>query len=480
MVGGGTPLADHYLQIRVGGDLALFQAIGSLLVSWGAIDRSFVDESTEGYPEYAAAIADLDWSTVEVATGLARDEIETVARLFASSPATIVCWAMGLTQQRESVPTIQEIVNVQLLRGMIGKPGAGLCPVRGHSNVQGDRTMGIYERPPAWAPELGRVLGIDVPTDPGYATVDAIRAMRDRRAHVFLGLGGNFAAATPDTAVTEAALQSCRLTVHIATKLNRSHVLPGAESLILPCLGRTEVDRQATGEQFVTVEDSMSAVHASRGRLEPASPDLLSEVAIVARLGQALLGVGLPWGEFEADYRAVRARIEAIVPGFEDFESRVSERGGFTLPHAPRDSRRFLTSSGKARLTVHPLTVIEIPPGRLLLQTLRSHDQYNTTIYGLDDRYRGVHGGRRVVFVNPDDLAALGIADGSMVDLVSEWGDGVARRAPAFRVIAYPTARGCAASYFPEANVLVPLDSVAKGSHTPTSKQIIVRLEPAA
>jgi len=479
VIGPGTPLADHYLQIRVGGDMALFQAIGSLLVAWGAVDRSFVDSCTEGYAEYAAAVSALDWSAVERATGLSREAIETVARLFAESSATVVCWAMGLTQQRESVATIQEIVNVQLLRGMIGKRGAGLCPVRGHSNVQGDRTMGIHERPPAWAPKLGEVFGFPVPVEPGYATVEAIRAMRDGRAHVFLGLGGNFAAATPDTAVTEAALQRCRLTVHIATKLNRSHVLPGTESLILPCLGRTEVDRQASGEQFVTVEDSMSVVHASRGRLEPASPWLLSEVSIVARLGRALLGDALPWAEFEADYRTIRARIAEIVPGFEDFEARVSRPGGFTLPHPPRDSRTFATPSGRARFTVHPLTVIDVPPGRLLLQSIRSHDQYNTTIYGLDDRYRGVRGGRRVVFVNPDDLAELGIADGSMVDLVSEWTDGP-RRAEGFRVVAYPTARGCAATYFPEANVLVPLDSTAKGSRTPTSKQIIVRLEPVA
>ncbi len=478
VVGSGTPLADHFLQIRVGGDLALFRAIGSLLIGWGAIDRAFVDERTEGFDEYAPQVADLDWSTVERATGLTRKQIETVARLFADSPATIVCWAMGLTQQRESVPTIREIVNVQLLRGMIGKPGAGLCPVRGHSNVQGDRTMGIYEHPPAWVPKLGAALGFTPPTSPGYATVDAIRAMRDGRASVFIGLGGNFAAATPDSAVTEAALLRCRLTVHIATKLNRTHVLPGAESLLLPCLGRTEVDRQSTGEQFVTVEDSMSAVHASRGRLEPASPALLSEVSIVARLGRALLGDALPWREFEADYRTIRARIAETIPGFEDFENRVSQPGGFTLPHPPRDTRSFATSSGRARFTVNPLRVIEVPPGRLLLQTMRSHDQYNTTIYGLDDRYRGVRGGRRVVFVNPEDHAALGIEDGSMVDLVSEWTDGIDRRAEAFRVAAYPTARGCAATYFPEANVLVPLDSVAKGSLTPTSKEIIVRLEP--
>jgi molybdopterin-dependent oxidoreductase alpha subunit len=478
VVGSGTALADEFLQIRVGGDQALFQAIGALLLRWDAVDHGFVRAYTEGFEPYAAALQELDWSEVERGTGLARSDIERVARLFADSPATIVCWAMGLTQQRASVATIREIVNVQLLRGMLGRPGAGLCPVRGHSNVQGDRTMGIVEHPPLWAPALGELLGFRVPAVAGFDTVDAIRAMRDGRAKVFLGLGGNFAAATPDTEVTEAALRSCRLTVHISTKLNRSHAIPGAEALILPCLGRTERDVQASGEQFVTVEDSMSAVHTSRGRLAPASPGLLSEVSIVARLGRALLGDSLPWAEFEADYRAVRERIAAVVPGFADFEARVRAPGGFTLPHGPRDERMFPTAIGRARFTVNELSVIEVPAGRLLLQTVRSHDQYNTTIYGMDDRYRGVHDGRRVVFVHPDDVAALGLADGDIVDLVSEWIDGLDRRAPAFRVVAYPTARGCAATYFPEANVLVPLDSTAEGSQTPTSKQIIVRLEP--
>jgi molybdopterin-dependent oxidoreductase alpha subunit len=475
VVGRGTDLADHYLQIRVGGDLALFRAIGALLIEWDAVDKEFVHDYTEGFDEYAGQ--ELDWPAVLAATGLTRAAIEQTARLFADSPATIVCWAMGMTQRRDSVAAIREIVNVQLLRGMVGKPGAGLCPVRGHSNVQGDRTMGIVEHPPKWLPALADRLAFAAPTASGFATVDAIRAMRDGRASVFLGLGGNFAAATPDTPVTEAALRGCSLTVHISTKLNRTHALPGAESLILPCLGRTERDLQSGGEQFVTVEDSMSQVHASRGRLEPASPHLLSEVAIVARLGRALLGDSLGWARFEDSYSAVREHISAVVPGFADFEARVAEPGGFTLPHPPRDALTFPTASGRARFTANAIDLIDVPPGRLLLQTVRSHDQYNTTIYGLDDRYRGVHGGRRVVFVHPDDLSVLAIADGSTVDLVSEWTDGVERRAPGFRVVAYPTARGCAATYFPEANVLVPLDSTAEGSLTPTSKQIIVRLE---
>jgi molybdopterin-dependent oxidoreductase alpha subunit len=340
--------------------------------------------------------------------------------------------------------------------------------------------MGIAEHPPQWISALETRLRFSAPRESGVDTVDAIRAMRDGRAGIFLGLGGNFAAATPDTTVGEAALRSCALTVHIATKLNRTHVLPGAESLLLPCLGRTERDVQTGGEQFVTVEDSMSAVHASRGRLDPASPHLRSEVSIVAGIARALLGDALPWAGFESDYRSVRSVIADVVPGFADFEAKVTKPGGFTLPHGPRDALTFPTSSGRARFTVNPLTVIEVPPGRLLLQTVRSHDQYNTTIYGMDDRYRGVHGGRRIIFVNPEDLAAFGIADASTVDIVSEWTDGVDRRAPAFRVVAYPTALGCAATYFPEANVLVPLDSTADGSQTPTSKQIIVRLEPTA
>jgi molybdopterin-dependent oxidoreductase alpha subunit len=481
VVGQGTQLADRYLQIRVGGDLALFQAFGALLVEWGAVDRSFVDTYTTGFEEYRTAAGKLDWDAVLAATGLPRQEIVAAAKMLAASDATIVCWAMGLTQRRDSVAAIQEISNVQLLRGMIGKPGAGLCPVRGHSNVQGDRTMGIWHVPPPWTAALGERLGFSVPDRHGYDTVEAIKAMRAGKLAVFVGLGGNFAAATPDTAATEAALRSCELTVHISTKLNRSHLVTGRTALILPCLGRTERDTQQAGDQFVTVEDSMSAVHASRGSLDPASPHLLSEVDIVCRLATAALPDSpIPWPVYRADYRAIREEIAAVVPGFADYEARVARGPGFTLPHPPRDRRRFPTPTGRAAFVVHDLVVIQVPAGRLLLQTVRSHDQYNTTIYGLDDRYRGVHNGRRVVFVNPADLAALGIADGSTVDIVSEWTDGVERRAAGFRAVGYPTPVGCAATYFPEANVLVPLGSTAEGSNTPSSKSIIVRLEPAA
>ncbi|GAB7036693.1 MULTISPECIES: FdhF/YdeP family oxidoreductase [Catenuloplanes] len=475
VVGKGTSLADHYLQIKVGGDLPLFAALGHLLLPHA--DREFIEAHTAGFAEYAAARATVDWDVIETQTGLERAQIEQVARLMAESEGTIVCWAMGLTQRSDSVPTIREVVNVQLLRGMIGKPGAGLCPVRGHSNVQGDRTMGIIESPPPWVDNIERELGIEVPRRHGFAVVDAIRAMRDGRARFFMALGGNFAAAAPDTDVTLAALASCDMTVHVSTKLNRTHVTPGRVSLILPCLGRTERDPAG----FVTVEDSMSAVHASTGRLAPASPDLLSELAIISRLAQATLSASqLPWSSWEASYPAIREVIAKVVPGFDDYEAKVTPREGFTLPHGPRDSREFRTPDRKAHFTVNTIVERHLPPGRLMLQTMRSHDQYNTTIYGMDDRYRGISGGRRVVFVSAKDLAALGLTDGSMVDIVSEWKDGVERRAPGFRLVEYPIAAGCAGAYFPEANVLVPLDSTAELSHTPTSKEIVVRLEPVA
>jgi molybdopterin-dependent oxidoreductase alpha subunit len=487
VIGKGTPLADEFAQVRLGGDLALFQAVGHLLLAWDAeapgaiVDRAFVEQATEGFDDYAKHLREIDWPEVERATGLPREQIERVARMIASSQRTIYCWAMGLTQHKHAVPTISEIANLALMRGMIGKPGAGLCPVRGHSNVQGDRTMGIWEKmPQSFLDALAAEFGIDIPREHGLDTVDSIRAMRDGRGKVFFAVGGNFASATPDSELTEKALGSCSLTVHVSTKLNRSHVVHGRAALILPTLGRTERDAQASGEQFVTVEDSMSQVHTSRGRLAPASEHLLSEVAIVCRLAERLFGAGhaVPWRAFEADYDLVRDRISRVVPGCADYNRRVREPDGFVLPHAPRDSREFTgTANGKGNFTVSELEYPKVPDGRLLLQTMRSHDQYNTTIYGLSDRYRGIENARRVVLVNPDDLAALGLADGTVVDLVSEWRDGD-RRAPAFRVVAYPTARGCAAAYFPEANALVPLDSVADKSNTPVSKAIVVRLEP--
>ncbi|MFF0276467.1 FdhF/YdeP family oxidoreductase [Streptomyces sp. NPDC094447] len=481
----GAALTDLFLQIRIGGDQALFRLLNRLVLEApGAVDEEFVREHTHGYEEFAEAAAAADWEETLAATGLRRAEIERALEMVLASERTVVCWAMGLTQHKHAVPTIREVVNLLLLRGAIGRPGAGVCPVRGHSNVQGDRTMGIFERPsPAFLDALDKEFGIVSPRHHGFDVVRSIQALRDGEAKVFFAMGGNFVGATPDTEVTEAAMRRARLTVHVSTKLNRSHAVTGTRALILPTLGRTDKDVQAGGRQFVTVEDSMSQVHASRGNLPPASPHLLSEPAIVARMARAVLGAGsaTPWEEFEADYAAIRDRIARVVPGFEDFNARLAaDAGGFRLPHGPRDERRFPTKTGKANFTAAPVEYPRVPAGRLLLQTLRSHDQYNTTVYGLDDRYRGIRGGRRVVLVHPEDAAELGFADGAYADLVGEWTDGTERRAPGFRVVHYPTSRGCAAAYYPETNVLVPLESTADVSNTPASKSVVVRLEESA
>ncbi|WP_328358346.1 FdhF/YdeP family oxidoreductase [Mycobacterium sp. NBC_00419] len=491
VVGHGVPIADEFVQIRIGGDLALFKGLGRLLVEaddrspGSVIDRAFVDEHCHGFDDYLAEARSVDLDTVVEATGIERAQLERVAGMLAGSQRTIVCWAMGITQHTHAVATIGEMTNVLLMRGMIGKPGAGVCPVRGHSNVQGDRTMGIWEKvPEAFLAALDRQFGIASPRKHGYDTVDAIRAMRDGRASVFIGMGGNFASATPDTAVTESALSSCALTVQVSTKLNRSHLVHGHSALILPTLGRTDRDLVDGRKQVVSVEDSMSMVHLSRGSLTPPSDQVRSEVAIICQMARAVLGAGhpVPWEGFAADYDTIRDAIAAVVPGCADYNRRVRQPDGFQLPHPPRDAREFPTITGKANFSVNPMRWVPVPPGRLVLQTMRSHDQYNTTIYGLDDRYRGVKGGRRVVFVNPADIVSLGLADGVRVDLVSEFtnaqGEVQERRAKDFLVVPYPTPEGNAAAYYPETNPLVPLDHVALKSNTPVSKAIIIRLEP--
>ncbi|MBK5305800.1 MAG: FdhF/YdeP family oxidoreductase [Frankiaceae bacterium] len=487
VLGKGTELSDQYLQIRINGDLALFQALGRRLLDADAaapgsvLDHDFITTSCAGFAAYAEHVRRIDDDMVRAAAGLQDAEIDELADRLMRSDRVIVCWAMGLTQHKNAVATIREIVNVLLLLGSIGRPGAGVCPVRGHSNVQGDRTMGIWDKPP---PELldglRREFGFEPPTHDGCDVVESIRAMRDGKVDVLMAMGGNFVAATPDTAVTEDAVARCRLTVSVSTKLNRSHAVVGSASLILPTLGRTERDEQAGGPQAVTVEDSMSSVHLSQGRLAPASETLLSEVSIVCRLARRVLTDGpvLPWAEFERDYRTIRESIGRVVPGCAGYADKVEQDGGYVLANGPRDSRTFTTPDGKAHFTVNQLEVVDVPPGRLLLATIRSHDQYNTTIYGLDDHYRGIRSGRRVVFVHADDITALGFVDGQVVDLVSEWADGE-RRASGFRLVAYATPRGCAAAYFPETNVLVPLDSTADVSGTPTSKSIVIRLEAA-
>ena len=493
VIGHGIPIADEFVQIRLGGDMALFAGLARLMLEaddqapGSVVDRGFIAQHCANFDEYEAHTRRVDLDTVREATGIDSARLHRVARMMIESQRTVVCWAMGLTQQRHAVPMISEIANLLLLRGMIGKPGAGLCPVRGHSNVQGDRTMGIWEKmPEKFLTALDAEFGIVSPREHGVDTVNAIRAMRDGRAKVFMGMGGNFASATPDTAVTEAALRNCSLTVQVSTKLNRSHIVTGREALILPSLGRTDRDTQGGTKQQVSVEDSMSMVHLSRGSLQPPGPHVRSEVAIVCQLARALLGLDhpVPWERFNGDYDTIRDAIAAVVPGCEDYNRKVRQPDGFQLPHPPRDSREFPTSSGKANFAVNALQWVPVPPGRLILQTLRSHDQYNTTIYGLDDRYRGVKGGRRVVFVNPADIAAFGLTDGDRVDLVSEFVDRddrlQERRAKDFRVVPYPTPVGNAAAYYPETNSLVALDHVAAKSNTPVSKAIVIRLEAAS
>ncbi len=490
VIGDGAAISDDFLQIRIGGDMALFQGLAKLLVAaedaapGTVLDRPFIDRHTAGFDAWLDHIRRVDLDTVVDATGLTIEQLHDTAQALIESNATIICWAMGLTQQTHGVATIEEAVNLLLMRGMIGKPGAGVCPVRGHSNVQGDRTMGIWEKmPESFLAALDTEFDITSPREHGLDAVDSIRAMRQRRASVFMAMGGNFVSATPDTDVTEAALRNCSLTVQVSTKLNRSHLVHGRTALILPSLGRTDKDVQATGKQFVTVEDSMSMVHRSRGSLTPSGIHMRSEVAIVCGIAETLFGPGhpVPWTSFTADYDLIRDSISRVVPGFEGFNTKVRQKEGFGLPHPPRDSRTFQTKTGKANFAVNDLVWLPVPPGRLMLQTMRSHDQYNTTIYGLDDRYRGVKGGRRVLFVNTRDIKKLGYRDGDHVDLISEWknrsGSIEERRADNFRLVAYPTPVGNAAAYYPETNPLIPLDHVADKSNTPVSKAVLIRLE---
>lgn len=483
MVGPGTDLSDYHLPIKINGDLALFQAIGSLLLEWDCIDHEFVETYTAGFDEWREHVASVDWDVVTDATGLTVEQITEAAQMLRDSKATVFCWAMGLTQHRNAVATIKEVTNLALAQGNIGKRGAGLLPVRGHSNVQGDRTMGIWERVPEhFLDAIQSEFGFDPPRKHGLDTIDSIRAMRDGKAHFFLGLGGNFAQATPDTEVTFEALRGMRMTVHISTKINRSHLVTGDTALILPTLGRTEKDVQKSGPQWISVEDSTCSVHSSRGPLTPASEHLRSEIAILTGIAEATLGdrYGIDWKNMREDYRNIRTHIARVVNGCEGYEVNVRRPGGFILPHPPRDSRTFETPSGKAEFTSSPIDVLHVPAGHLLLQTLRSHDQFNTTIYGLSDRYRGIEGGRRVVFVHREDIAALGYRDGDFVDLVTTWDDDdVDRSASNFRIVEYDTPRGCAAAYYPETNPLVPLDSTATDSNCPTSKSVVIQLVPA-
>jgi formate dehydrogenase major subunit len=489
IIGRGTDMADQFLQIRSGGDMALLQWVSKRVLEaedrnpGTVLDRDFLDTYTEGLDEFRAHVEGLDVQEVLDATGLTFAEMDELAERYIAADRVIITWAMGITQHHKGVDTIKEIINLLLLRGNIGKPGAGASPIRGHSNVQGDRTMGIWEQmPDSFLDALATEFSFEPPRKHGFDAVQSIRALQRNEIKFWFGLGGNLVAAISDTAAAEAAMRGTDMTVQVSTKLNRSHVVTGAEALILPTLGRTDVDLQETGPQFLSVEDTVCAVHATHGAVAPVSPNLLSEVAIVTRMARAVLGDDGPidWAGFERDYDTIRESISRVVPGFENFNEQVRHKGGFVLPNGPRDSRTFPTKTGKAIITVNHLVPVERPAGRLILQTLRSHDQFNTTTYSLNDRYRGIKNGRDVIFVNPEDLVELEISDGDRVDIFSEWPGEPDRALHNYRAVSYPTARGCAAAYFPEANVLVPLGSTALGSNTPVSKAVIVRLEKVA
>ena len=486
LLGASTSISDLYLQVRINGDVALLKGLMKIVLEREAqapgtiLDHQFIDQHTVYFEDFKSALEAQDFAPLEEQSGIGRADMERLADIYIESKATIVCWAMGLTQHKNGVANIQEVVNLLLLRGNLGKPGAGACPVRGHSNVQGDRTMGIVERPKeAFLERLDSTLGFESPREHGLDVVEAIHAMADGDAKVFFGMGGNFVAATPDTHYTEDALRRCTLTVQVSTKLNRSHLVAGDEAIILPCLGRSEVDQQRTGSQFVTCENSMGVVSRSQGFLKPASKHLLSEPAIVAGLAQATLGSRshVDWMDLIADYDRIRTLIEAVIPGFEQYNQRVRQPSGFVLPNAARH-REWKTASGRAELTVDGLSDIHLTDGQYLMATVRSHDQYNTTIYGLDDRYRGIYGERRVVMMSPDDMNEAGLMEGQRVDLTSHFDDGE-RHAPNFIVVAQPVPRRCIFTYFPEANPLIPSRSVALQSNTPTSKSVVVSMAPS-
>lgn len=485
VLGKGTTLATLFLQVRINGDVALLKGIMKEMLAeeertGEVFDKKFIAEQTTGFEEFIADLRAESWEKIVEQSGIAREQIKEAATLIMQAKRMISCWAMGLTQHKNAVANIQEIVNLHLLRGMVGKPGTGLCPVRGHSNVQGDRTMGIYERPdPAFLDRLAKNFNFTPPYHHGYDVVDAIKAMYEGKVRVFFAMGGNFLSATPDTNYTAEALRRTKLTVHVSTKLNRAHLITGEEALILPCLGRTELDIQGGKPQFVSVENSMGIVHSSRGSLPPASEHLLSEPVIVARLAVATLGerTTVPWMWLVEDYDRIRDLIEKTIPGFERYNERVRSKSGFYLPNGAREGV-FNTSDKKAHFSRHAIPEHRLEKGQYIMMTIRSHDQYNTTIYGLDDRYRGIYKARRVILMNPDDMKEAGIKQGDVVDLTSHF-EGEQRVAKYFVAVPFNIPRGCTATYFPEANVLVPVNSIAEKSQTPTSKFVIITLAPS-
>ena len=484
VMGQGTTIADMHIPVNVNGDLSLFRGLSKSIISGSGVDYDFVEEYTHGFEEYEHAVANTSWDNIVSTSGVARHDIENLAAAMRSSSSTIVCWAMGLTQHHNSVATIQEIVNSLLLGGHIGRPGAGLCPVRGHSNVQGDRTVGINHKPSrGFLDALRNTTGINPPISHGHDSVSSVLAMLEGEARVFLSMGGNFVSAMSDTESTSKAIQKCDLSVQISTKPNRSHLVTGKTALILPCLGRTEKDVTPIGHQFVSVENSMGIVHSSRGSAKPASKHLMSEPGIVSGIASALdnkIGFsGIEWSDLSDNYDKIRDLIESSIPGFDSYNDRVRESSGFYLPNPPRDSRTFNTDTGKANFRVNSISSISPAPDQFVMMTIRSHDQYNTTIYGLDDRYRGIKESRRIVLMCKQDMSTLGIRTGVMVDLTSHF-EGEQLSAPKWRVVEYDIPAGNIATYFPEANCLIPLNSVAEGSNTPTSKSVCVTVSPTS
>ncbi len=474
-------LADLHLPVRIGGDMAFIKGVMKILlerereVPGSVLDHEFVADCTVGFDEAAASLDAVGMDEIMAASGLSREQFAAAAEMILNARSFITCWAMGVTQHADAVATIQDIVNLHLMRGAIGKPGAGLCPVRGHSNVQGDRTMGIWEKMlPKFRENLETEFGFTSPKDDGFNTVESIAAMADGRAKVFFAMGGNFAAASPDTEAVSAALANCDLTVQVITKLNRTALTPGRTSIILPCLGRSEIDIQAGGEQFVSTESTMLNVQTSKGIFEPISEHLRSETWIVCELAKAVLTgrSSVDWAGMAANYDLIRDAISRVVPGCENYNERIREKGGFYMPNPPRE-RKFSTAAGKALFKASRLNAIDLPSGRLMLTTIRSHDQFNTTIYGLDDRYRGIDGHRRVIFMNAADIEKHGLVSGQSVDITSYFGDRE-RQVRGFTVVKYEIPEDCAAAYFPEANPLIPLESFAKRSFTPTSKCVVI------
>lgn len=477
-------LTDIFLQVKINGDLPLLQAISHLLsqeeyLQPGTVfDSEFIENHTHGFDSWRKHIDSLDFQTLVEHSGISEEQIKETVNAIKNKKKIIACWAMGLTQHKNAVDTIKEVVNMLIAKGSIAKPGAGTCPVRGHSNVQGDRTMGIYEKPSkTFLDNIEKVFGFEPPREHGLDVVDCIKAMHNEKVKVFFAMGGNFLSATPDTLYTAEALQKTELTVQVSTKLNRSHLITGKEAIILPCFGRTDQDMLNGELQFVTTENSMGVIQQSKGVLKPVSDQLKSEPMIVCELAKAFFGDAslVDWSRYMQHYDNIRWDIERTIPGFDLYNDRVRLPGGFYLPNSAREGQ-FKTITGKANFNVAQFMPNEIQPGELMMMTLRSHDQFNTTIYGLDDRYRGISNERRVIFMNEEDIVELGFVGGERVDLYNEHG-GRKRVARNFIIIPFSIPKGCTATYFPEANVLVPIDSVAEKSNTPTSKFIILKLK---